>query len=196
MFMYCLNNPVNKKDTEGTIAGVDDAIAIIIAVIGLAATATIGSRTRSSSRRSYYAGTANRRLNIQKRLVSAAVSIAIAAKRAREKATENEESAVVGRKNEKSTVIYRYGGTNPGNLTPRDKDKYTGLSFSTIPRPGAEKTTIETVNATGVLYALQDGPTHVSIRPVGASMNVWIQEESSSIWTMKLKEIVVKWDGK
>ena len=77
-------------------------------------------------------------------------------------------------------VIYRYG-TNPGNLTPRNKDKYTGLSFSTIPRPGAAKTTIEAVNATGMLYVLQDGPTHVSIRPVGASMDVWIQEGSSSI---------------
>ena len=77
-------------------------------------------------------------------------------------------------------VSYRYG-TNPGNLTPRNKDKYTGLSFSTIPRPGAAKTTIKAVNATGMLYVLQDGPTHVSIRPVGASMDVWIQEGSSSI---------------
>ena len=35
------------------------------------------------------------------------------------------------------TVIYRYGGSNPGNLTPKAKDLRDGrgLSFSTIPAP-------------------------------------------------------------
>ena len=64
------------------------------------------------------------------------------------------------------TVIYRYGGTNPGNLTPKAKDKRTGLSFSTVPRLGAAMTTIEAINATGVVYAVQDGTSHVSVRPV------------------------------
>lgn len=36
-------------------------------------------------------------------------------------------------RNKKDIVIYRYGGTNPGNLTPSQKDSDTGLSFSTIP---------------------------------------------------------------
>jgi hypothetical protein len=31
-------------------------------------------------------------------------------------------------------------------------------------------TTIEALNATGVVYAVQDGPAHVSVRPVGATM--------------------------
>lgn len=93
------------------------------------------------------------------------------------------------------TVIYRYGGTNPGNLTPKAKDKYTGLSFSTVPMPGAAMTTIEALNATGVVYAVQDGPTHVSVRPVGAPIEAWINAGSSSIWTQAVKSVVIKWDG-
>ncbi len=34
--------------------------------------------------------------------------------------------------------------------------------------PGAAMTTIEVLNATGVIYAGQDKATHVSVRPVGA----------------------------
>ena len=93
------------------------------------------------------------------------------------------------------TVIYRYGGTNPGNLTPKEKDKYSGLSFSTVPRYGAAATTIEAINATGVVYAVQDGTTHVSVRPVDATMEEWINEGSSSIWTQAVKSVVIRWDG-
>ena len=93
------------------------------------------------------------------------------------------------------TVIYRYGGTNPGNLTPKAKDKYTGLSFSTVPMPGAAVTTIEALNATGMVYAVQDGPTHVSVRPVGATMEDWINAGSGSIWTQAVKSVIIKWDG-
>ena len=35
--------------------------------------------------------------------------------------------------------------------------------------PGAAMTTIEALNATGVVYAVQDGPAHVSVRPVVAT---------------------------
>ena len=93
------------------------------------------------------------------------------------------------------TVIYRYGGTNPGNLTPREKDKYTGLSFSTVPMPGAAMTTIEDLNATGLVYAVRDGVTHVSVRPIGGTMDDWINAGSSSIWTRAIKSVVTKWDG-
>lgn len=89
----------------------------------------------------------------------------------------------------------RYGGTNPGNLTPRNKDRNTGLSFSTVPAPGAAVTTIEELNATGIVYAIQDGPTHVSVRPVNGTMDEWIDMGTSSIWTQAVKSVVVKWDG-
>ena len=93
------------------------------------------------------------------------------------------------------TVIYRYGGTNPGNLTPRAKDKYTGLSFPTVSMPGAAMTTIEALNATGLVYAVRDRATHVSVRPIGGTMDDWINAGSSSVWTQAVKSVVIKWDG-
>ena len=106
---------------------------------------------------------------------------------------EKEKEKVIPITSSAPTVIYRYGGTNPGNLTPKSKDKYSGLSFSTVPMPGAAMTTIEALNATGVVYAVQDGLTHVSVRPVGATMEDWINAGSSSIWTQAVKSVVIKW---
>lgn len=68
----------------------------------------------------------------------------------------------------------RYGGTDPGNLIQKEKDRITGLSFSAIPKPGAAMTTIEALNATGVVYAIQDKPTYISVRPVDGTMDDWI----------------------
>ena len=56
-------------------------------------------------------------------------------------------------------------------------------------------TTIEALNATGIVYAVQDGPTHVSVRPVGATMDDWISEGTNSIWTQTVNSVVVKWGG-
>lgn len=95
-------------------------------------------------------------------------------------------------KNNNATKIYRYGGSNPGNLTPQDKDWTSGLSFATIYRPGAAVITIEAVNATGVLYAKKDGATHISVVPVNASVDDWIAAGSSSIWTQTLKSVLIK----
>ena len=53
----------------------------------------------------------------------------------------------------------------------------------------------EALNATGVVYAVQDGPTHVSVRPVGATMEDWINAGSGSIWTQAVKSVIIKWDG-
>ena len=68
-------------------------------------------------------------------------------------------------------------------MTPKKKDASTGLSFSTIPRPGAAVTTMEALNATGIVYAVKDGATHVSVRPVSGSMQDWINAGYGSIWT-------------
>lgn len=56
-------------------------------------------------------------------------------------------------------------------------------------------TTIEALNATGLVYAVPDGVTYVSVRPVGGTMDDWINEGSGSIWTQAVKSVVVKWDG-
>ena len=110
------------------------------------------------------------------------------------KAKEEEVAATEG----SATVIYRYGGTNPGNLTPSQRDVElspitgTGLSFSTIPKPGAAMTTIEAINSTSVLFAVMDGPTHVSVFPIGGTLADWHDAGTASIWTIVLKSIVVK----
>lgn len=56
-------------------------------------------------------------------------------------------------------------------------------------------TTIEEVNATSVLYAVQDGTSHMSVFPVGGTLEEWHNAGSSSIWTITLKSLVVKWTG-
>ena len=202
MYAYCGNNPVNRADPTGEfwneiwefaktaaaeigkamevispayagcggVAAVDGPLPFgdVIAIAG-AAVLTIGA--------------------IGYGIYQAAQAPAVSIPKAEEKAEEIPVPPPA------STIIYRYGGTNPGNLTPKAKDKYTGLSFSTIPMPGAAVTTIEALNATGVVYAVQDGPTHVSVRPVGAPIDAWINTGSGSIWTQAVKSVVVKWDG-
>ena len=66
------------------------------------------------------------------------------------------------------------------------------MSFSTVPQPGAVMTTIEALNATGVVYAVRDGVTHVSVRPVDATMEDWINAGSDSVWTQAVKSVVVQ----
>lgn len=56
-------------------------------------------------------------------------------------------------------------------------------------------TTIEELNATGVVYAVRDNALHVIVRPIGGTMDDWINAGSSSVWTQAVKSVVVKWDG-
>lgn len=76
-----------------------------------------------------------------------------------------------------------------------DEESKTGLSFSTIPRYRSVMTTVNTINATGVLVAVKDGANNYSIYPVGATIKQWRDAGSTSIWPQTLKSIVVKWDG-
>ena len=91
-----------------------------------------------------------------------------------------------------TTPIYRWGGISPGNLTPRAVDVNSGLSFSTQYKPGSAQTTIEKINATGVLYAWRDSPTHISVIPVNATMVAWYEMGKASIWTTTLQSVVEK----
>lgn len=189
MFAYCNNNPINRCDPSGrSFIGVLGAafasnpvgmailVAATVAVIcygvyklAKAATTTVANSIPSSK------STANSKTQEKEKT------------KAQEKDITHSQSA--------STVVYRYGGTNPGNLTPKEKDKYSGLSFSTIPMPGAARTTIEALNATGVVYTVKDSVTHVSVKPIGGTMEDWINAGSSSIWTQAVKSVVIKWDG-
>ena len=53
-------------------------------------------------------------------------------------------------------------------------------------------TTIGLVNKTGILTAVKDGRTHVSIFPVGTALAGWRLEGVNSKWTITLKSIVIK----
>lgn len=95
-----------------------------------------------------------------------------------------------------STVIYRYGYTEgnaeklvPSNTDVAHQDK-SGLSFSTKMKPDSGMTTIEEVNSTGVLYAVVDGKSHVSVYPVGATLAQWQAAGIDSIWTKALLGIM------
>lgn len=183
MFAYCGNNPVIRHDPTGqfgltaTIFGI--AIwKIGVAVAGLAIT--------------YFA------VRTIVRNIPTSSVFSWAKTTPREKSNEKENAKAVPKQQWEGTTIYRYGKTNPGNLTPKQKDATTGLSFSTIPPPPgvpAAVTTLEALNATGVVVAIQDSPTHVSVRPVGASVQTWIDAGPSSVWTLAVKTVVIKWDG-
>ena len=47
------------------------------------------------------------------------------------------------------------------------------------------------VNSTGVLYACVDGANHVSIIPIGGTLEEWRRQGKDSIWTQAL--IAVSW---
>ena len=57
-------------------------------------------------------------------------------------------------------------------------------------------TTMEALNSTGVVYAVYDGAGHVSVYPIGGTLEDWHNAGSSSIWTKAVKSVVVKWKVK
>lgn len=203
MFAYCLNDPVNGTDANGDLAifGIVISAAVLykiamtaVAVVCVAAAVLL---SQPQVRQGISTGIGNAIDGASDAIDSAVSRTKTAISKARERSKEKEKDVVIEQPSPppQGTVIYRYGGTNPGNLTPKEKDRFSGLSFSTIPRPGAAMTTIEALNATGVVYAVQDGATHVSVRPVGATVDTWIEAGSNSIWTQAVGSVVVKWDG-
>ena len=183
MFAYCGNDPVNMSDPTGefAISATLGGIAlwkIGAALVGLVGILILGSTIARNP--PTFPSISLPKIESKAKSDSKAKDIA---------------PAIPKRAPQKETVIYRYGGTNPGNLTPKAKDKDAGLSFSTIPMPGAAMTTIEALNATGVVYAVRDGATHVSVRPVNATTEDWINAGSSSVWTQAVKSVVIKWTG-
>ena len=201
MFAYCGNNPVCRIDSKGNswwgIAATCFAIAAICAVsvvaapILAAAAVSVGITASVSSVivASVAVGTIATGIGIY------ATSKAIS----NSKITYSSTTITSDTRNTRNetTTIYRYGGTNPGNFVPssRDVETNTGLSFSTVPRPGAAMTTIEELNATGVVYAYQDSLTHVTVKPIGGTIAEWRNQGTSSVWTKTIKSLVVKWDG-
>ena len=74
-------------------------------------------------------------------------------------------------KKSEPTLIYRTGSGNATNLTPRPGIDFDGLSYTTEKPVGRcyTITTIEAVNATGVLVAIKDGKSHVIVTALDKS---------------------------
>lgn len=177
MFAYCGNNPVCYSDPTGHFALVDDLLVLLGLAVVTAVTAIV---------------TAVALPVIQEGWNNSVESFSAKPK------TDYQEKAkeqVIPKQRDQTIYIYRYGGKNPGNLTPKKKDVTTGLSFSTIPKPGAARTTIEELNATGLVYAVQDKPNHVGVWPVGGTMQDWIDAGPNSKWTQAVKSVVITWKG-
>ena len=113
------------------------------------------------------------------------------------KSKAKSQAITLADKEEKSTFIYRSASGTYQSLTPRPKDT-NGLSFSTVP-PATGKyvtTTIEAINSTGILNAVKDSATHVSVYPVDmTTLQGWIDSretanEKPHPYTVLLKGLV------
>ena len=207
MFAYCGNNPVNRVDHTGhfwsaiwgfvktVVSEVGKAMGVMSpAYAGCGGSALvdgplpfgdivglIGAALLTAGAIGY---------GIYQAARAPSVSIPKAKEKEQEKATPTTPPS--------STVIYRYYSSKTENLSPRAGIDYDGLSFSTKPpRPGvsAVVTTIEQVNATGILTAIPNGGTHVTVIPTNGTVNQWMYQGQSSIWSQTLSLIVVEWDG-
>jgi len=96
------------------------------------------------------------------------------------------------------TFIYRTGSGNATNLTPRPLPRdLTGLSYQlTVPSDTSYTiTSMELINATGKLIAIQDKANHVAVMPVDMSrMQEWRDSRTNALYdphefTITLTEI-------
>ena len=199
MFAYCGNNPVMRTDPSGSfwqtfieiIEKSFRALAPVISVLGGAAVADgpfpVGDAVAVVGLALLTVGVVA--YGVYAAATAPAPSISIPKVEEKEKAQAPPPE---------DTVIYRYHSSKTSNLAPRPGIDYDGLSFSTRPpRPGVDAvvTTVNTVNATGVLRANVGAHGHVTIVPVGATVEQWMNEGQGSLWSQTLSAIVVEWDG-
>lgn len=150
MFAYCLNNPVSNVDPSGEFALTATICGIAVWKIGVALIGIVGAVVITTT--------------IAKNPPALpSFSLPKASSKPKSDSKAKDIAPAIPKDKPKGTVIYRYGGTNPENLIFKEKDKYTSLFFFTVPKPGAAMTTIEALNATGLVYAVKDKPTHVSV---------------------------------
>ena len=193
MFAYCENNPVNKFDPTG--GGALTAVATVtlggIALwkLGLAAIGTIAAGALV-----YVAADTL----VKNPPIMPTYSLPKVDAKPKVDSREKDLAPAIPKKSQKETTIYRYYSSKTENLAPRIGKDYDGLSFSTKPpKPGihAVVTTIEQVNATGILLAIRTGGSHVTVIPTNGSVIQWMEQGQSSMWTETLSGIVVEWDG-
>ena len=171
MYLYCNNNPINCIDNTGESLTILGAIAIV--AIGAILIYTLPKVTNSIS-------------DIFSSISSTSTT--------KNKTITKSKTKTKKKKENEKTPIYRWGNLTSHNLTPKPNKDENGLSFSLIP-PSVKslKTTIEDVNATGVLYVTIEEKGHVSVKPVNATMQDWMRAGENSIWTTTLKSLMIKW---
>jgi len=181
MFAYCLNNPITYCDYSGESVEIAAEIRYLLPALAL-----IDAFTPF--------------LEVAGIVIGAVTVGALATKAISDKKDENSQT-ITGEKvitsDPSDVIIYRYNATKSKNLAPRNGKDYDGVSFSTNPpKPGqkAVATTINTVNATGLLHAVQHG-THVSVVPTGVPIQIWMSMGMNSIWSQTLSAIVIEVKG-
>jgi len=106
-----------------------------------------------------------------------AISATVGTNITRAASLEDAHATVRARDGDNATIIYRTGTGSFMNLTPRPRD-VGGLSYQfSVPAQGPfTVTSIEALNATGVLRAIVDGKDHISVMPIPPSlMPGWIE---------------------
>ena len=184
MFAYCENNPVNKFDPTGNFA--------LTATLGGIALWKIGGVIVGAVTVLVIADTVAKN-------PPAIPSISLPKINVKPKTDSKEKDLApsIPKDPPKSTPIYRYYSSKTENLAPRPGKDYDGLSFSTTPpRPGVSSvvTTIEEVNATGILVAMPTGGSHVTVMPTNGTVLQWMEQGQSSTWSQTLSNIVIEWD--
>ena len=185
MFAYCNNNPVNRDDYSGEgsrqlLSFANWLYAGVAALIALIIPETVKVPTTSLPK-SPAEFLPQLKHNVRAKKDSKAKELAPV----RTKDLPND------------TIFYRYHSSKTENLSPRPKIDYDGLSFSTKPpRIGVSAvfTTIEEINATGILTAIADGGSHVVVIPTNGTVQQWMDQGDNSLWTKVLSSLVIEWD--
>jgi len=184
--MFTMHDPVNFVDPSGLVAV---PIAIKLAIQAALAAAAVLTATlaadyamhgNNSAAGQAAAGMANTASNMTDVLGgSGSITRTTTVPTTSTDTRVRSEPKVITRTNDppRVTYIYRGGNLTAINMTPRAVD-VGGLSFYLNPPTDGRPytvTTIEAVNATGVLRAVRDGANHVSVFPVNPlEMPDWI----------------------
>ncbi len=180
LFIYCQNNPIMYLDETGHFLTAALAVVYVVALASVAVLTVAFELTQTLNRTHSEAPSESDIAKIT------AVGLLV-----------DTMAKVV--KPPKKSVIYRSATGTLKSLTPRPVD-INGLSFSLIPPQGKwVATTMEAVNATGVLIAVSDHDNHVIIMPVEpGTMQNWIDSRENADTSPHLYTIILRslcWGG-
>lgn len=196
LYAYCGNNPIIQKDDSGKAA---IALGLGFGTLGLIALGLAAQKAKKGLS-SFFSSIASslsgvKPYNPVSKPKTRSKTKTQTKSKEKSKTISYTSSVAATQAITLDTPIYRYGSSTANNLTPKVKDISTGLSFSTIPAVRSVVTTPKKINSTKVLIAVQDSPTHVTVMPVGATVQEWVEAGPNSIWTKAVQSVSVKWYG-